>query len=163
MAGLYFWKKDRIDPIFEQFISSLTNGSLDAIAGKRGEIYNYGINQFLENPIFGVGYFKLDIFESPYLSTGIVPSRYHNTFVQLLASTGSIGLLAYLYHRFVTLKVTLKGFNTEKAFIFISILGLLLTSLLDCHLFNLGPTMEYSTLLLLLEGVNIRNKEFKKL
>jgi len=40
----------------------------------------------------------------------------------------------------------------------LSILALLLTSLLDCHFFNIGPTMFYSILLAFAESINTNNK-----
>ena len=159
VGALYYWQKDKLNPLFIEMFESLVDGNIDDISSGRIELYTFGFNQFLDNPIFGVGYFKLDIFDSPYLITGIVPSRYHNTFIQLVASTGTVGLLAYLYHRFVTIKDFFKNYSTEKLMIWISILGLLFTSILDCHLFNLGPTMEYSTLLLLLEADTLRKKQ----
>jgi len=158
-GGLYYWKKDRLNHLFEDVLKSLIDGNIDDISSGRMEIYEFGFNQFLENPVFGVGYFKLDIFQSQYLTTGIVPSRYHNTFIQIVASTGLAGLLAYIYHRFETIRHLIKHYSKEKLFIAIAISGLLLTSLLDCHLFNLGPTMQYSVLLLLLEADTINKKE----
>ena len=158
VGTLYYLVKERLNPIFSEMLRSLVDGELDDISSGRLELYTFGFNQYVENPIFGVGYFKLDIFDSPYLITGIVPSRYHNTIIQLLASTGTVGLLAYTYHRLVNIKHFIKYYSTEKLFIGISIMGLLLTSLLDCHLFNLGPTMEYSTLLLLFEGDTLKKK-----
>ena len=58
---------------------------------------------------------------------------------------------AYIYHRFETLKLFFKNFSLEKLIMGLCIGGLLSTSLLDCHFFNLGPGFLYSALLLLME------------
>ena len=42
----------------------------------------------------------------------------------------------------------------EKSFIGLSILVLLLTSLLDCHFFNIGPVLFYSMALAFAEKIN---------
>ena len=69
---------------------------------------------------------------------------------------GTLGLLAYNYHRYQTFRMTFTKPMLEKTFLFLSILGLLLTSLLDCHLFNLGPALNYGILLAAIEGINLK-------
>ena len=75
----------------------------------------------------------------------------HNTYVQILASCGSVGIIAYLYHRYQTLKLYFKEINTEKIFLGICIFALILISVLDCHLFNIGPALIYGGVLLCTE------------
>jgi hypothetical protein len=87
-----------------------------------------------------------------------LPARYHNTYVQLLASCGSVGFFAYVYHRYDTLRMVFKEQNIEKYFLNLCISGLLLTSLLDCHFFNFGPGLTYSILLLLMEIDTLRKQ-----
>jgi len=67
--------------------------------------------------------------------------------VQLLVSAGVVGLVAYLAHRVDTVVFFLKRRSRENSFIACSIIVLLITSLLDCHFFNLGPVLFYSAAL----------------
>ena len=137
------------DKIADMFYSVIDRGMDDS---GRFDIYLNGLDQFLDFPIFGNGFYACEAFRWGDNSIGtFLPARYHNTVVQLLASGGIVALLAYGYHRFETLRMIFKKRNVEKYFIGMCILGLLLTSLLDCHFFNFGPGFTYSALLLFLE------------
>lgn len=126
----------------------------------RFEIYAEGIKQFLQHPIFGGTFYATDY--TPYDFSDIAafssffPPRWHNTIVQLLASCGIVGLAAYVYHRFETLLLFAKKPTLGKGLIALSILALLGTSMLDCHFFNVGPTLFYSMALAFAEKVDIR-------
>ena len=137
--------------------ATLVNNGLTNDSG-RGNIYKAGLKQFIKAPIFGSTFFPVEYDLYSWSSTdltAILPPRWHNTIVQLLASCGVVGLLAYAFHRFETVKLFLSEKNAESTFIAVCILGLLLTSLLDCHFFNLGPTMLYSMALLFVEKAKI--------
>ncbi|MBE6976930.1 MAG: O-antigen ligase family protein [Ruminococcaceae bacterium] len=114
----------------------------------RMEIYVEGIKQFLRMPVFGGSFFPTEYvpfqFSSQAAFSGIFPPRWHNTVVQLLASCGIVGLAAYGFHRYQTVKMILRKPVGDKVFIALSILVLLGTSMLDCHIFNVGPTLLYS-------------------
>jgi hypothetical protein len=61
-------------------------------------------------------------------------------------------------------KLLIKNPSFEKLFIGLCIAGILLTSLLDCHLFNIGPGLLYSTFLAFLEKQDFtKNDEFPPL
>ncbi len=144
------------DVIVKMFYSVIEKGMNDA---GRFDIYFGGLDQFFEAPFFGNGFYECGAFRWGDNSIGeFLPARYHNTAVQLIASTGSVGFLAYCYHRVETLRMVFRRRNVEKYFIGLCVLGLLLTSLLDCHMFNFGPGLTYSALLLLLE-FNWKNEE----
>ncbi len=133
----------------------------------RTEGYIAGIQQFLEHPIFGGSFFphkNANLYEwsnVPAFSS-FFPARWHNTVIQLLASCGVVGLLAYGYHRFQTVRMILKRPTPEVLCIGISILALLLTSLLDCHLFNIGPALFYSMELAFAENCPVQSSELNK-
>ena len=76
-----------------------------------------------------------------------MPPRWHNTVIQLLASTGIVGLLAFGYHRYQTLRLALRRRSHLQVLISASALVLILGSLLDCHMFNVGPGLFYSVIL----------------
>ena len=114
----------------------------------RQEGYVAGFEQFSDYPLFGGTFYPLDIKLYEYSNveafTAFFPARWHNTFVQLLASTGIVGLAAYLWHRAQTIRFLLRKPTINVLFIGISASMLLLCSLLDCHFFNIGPTLFYS-------------------
>ena len=114
--------------------------------------FQKGIQQFLKYPIFGGTFFPVD-FEELYVwaqvdgFTTVFPPRWHNTVIQLLATGGVVCLTCYIIHRVQTVKLFLKNPSRDKVFVALSILALLLTSLLDCHFFNVGPVLLYSAML----------------
>ena len=135
--------------LISKLSEALGNGLLNDSG--RSALYRAGLDVFLNNPVFGEGFYPSDlsVFQSAYwLSgydiSGFLPPRWHNTVIQLLASCGAIGLAAYCYHRYQTVRMFLKGYSRQKLFIAISTACFLGMSLLDCHFFNLGPTMFYS-------------------
>ena len=125
-------------------------------SGERDEIYTEGLKQFKEFPIFGGSFFPVDydIYVWAEESTGftkIFPPRWHNTVVQLLATGGVVCLTGYLIHRVQTLWLFFRRCNKEKLFAFLSVLALLTASLVDCHFFNVGPVLLYSSTLAFVE------------
>lgn len=144
------------DVVAKIFASVIDRGMNDA---GRFDIYFGGLDQFLEAPVFGNGFYECGAFRWGDNSIGeFLPARYHNTLVQLIASVGGVGLFSYIFHRAETLRMVFVKRNVEKYFIGLCMAGLLLTSLLDCHMFNFGPGFTYSALLLFLE-INWRNEE----
>lgn len=122
----------------------------------RIDMYRSAMEQFLDHPIFG-GSFYPNEYENEYAFltvdafSAFFPHRWHNTPLQILASCGVVGLAAYSVHRIQTLRLLWKAPTTENLSIGLSVLALLLTSLLDCHFFNIGPTLVYSMALAFLE------------
>ena len=142
-----------LNPILHLFSDLLSIG-LDP--NYRDVTYAEGMKLFRENPVFGVSFFSTG-FEPWEWSTNpnvtdILPPRWHNTIVQILASCGTVGILAYLLHRVQTVLLFLVNHNKEKTFIGCSVAVLLLTSLFDCHFFNIGPTLFYSMALAFAEN-----------
>ena len=134
-----------------KLIDSLINFKDDGGNG-RMSIYKNGIeNFFLKNPIFGTGFYSCNAFKWGNANSSFIPARWHNTYVQLLASCGLVGLSAYLFHRFETLKILFKDFNINKLILYFGVIGLIGTSILDCHFFNIGPGIIYGIILLIIE------------
>lgn len=135
---------------------------LDMVAGEillndsgRTEIYVEGWKAFLNNPIFGQSFYSID-YKPPDFSeleafSSFFPARWHNTIIQMMASCGSVGLLAYLFHRYQTIRLFMKKRTTINSYIGIYILTLLCLSMVDCHFFNVGPTLFYSMALAVME------------
>ena len=129
--------------IFRLFLSQLGNVS------QRDNLVYYGICQFLNEPVFGGSFFpqgsyvpwdwaNLEAFSSFF------PPRWHNTLVQVLASCGTVGITAYLIHRYRTVKLFWQRRSVEHTFLAVSLGVLLCAGLLDCHFFNVGPVLFYS-------------------
>lgn len=139
---------------FGEFVVKLFNGLVEKGADSSGrwEIYGKGALQFFSSPILGKGFFACDAY--PWWTVAgenLLPPLWHNNFIQMLASCGLIGLIAYAYHRVQTLRHFIGAPTTEKTFLGICILAFLLTNLLDCHFFLLGPGLFYSSFLALAE------------
>lgn len=111
-----------------------------------------GIEQFLNYPIFGAGFYECTAYRFGGVSN-ILPARWHNSIVQLLASCGVVGLAAYIFHRVQTVVFACKNRSRETLFIALSILPILLGSLVDNHLFNFGPGLFYGLFLAFAEGL----------
>ena len=122
---------------------------------ERLETYVEGIHQFREFPLFGGSFFPLkkDLYMWATASsfTYLFPPRWHNTVVQLLASGGLVCITAYAVHRVQTVKLFVRNFTSKKLFAGLSIAAMLLTSMGDCHFFNLGPVLLYSATLAVVE------------
>ncbi len=146
----------------EQFLALFRSVIEAGLASSgREKIYAACWKTFLSHPIFGVGFYEtpgallndggiLDL--APCPPDVFLPPRAHNTFMQLIASGGAVALLAYLFHRVQTLRLFFCKPTKQKTFLGLCILALLLTSLLDCHFFNIGPGFLYSFLLVFAEG-----------
>lgn len=128
---------------------------------RRELVYPEGIRIFFENPIFGEGFYpssdKIQEWSTVEKIKAVLPARWHNTVIQLLASCGLVGLLCYSVHRLQTIRLFWKKRNTDIIFIGFSLCSLLAMSLLDCHFFNIGPTLFYSMALAFAEHLKTEN------
>ena len=136
-----------------RLFQSLLSHRLDP--GGRVEGYIAGWEQFLNYPIWGGSFYPVDF---PLFSwstsaefVAFFPPRWHNTVLQILASCGIVGMVAYSCHRIQTLLLFLRRFSGKKMFAFVSMLTLLATSMVDCHFFNVGPVLFYSMMLAFVE------------
>jgi O-antigen ligase len=116
----------------------------------RFDIYKKGFENFLQNPIFGGGFYSVDAQEHTFAF--FLPDRYHNTIIQMLGACGIVGLLAYAFHRYQVVRLFWLKRSLYTFFAFLSICALLLTSLLDNHFFNFYPTFIYSIILAIISN-----------
>ena len=125
-------------------------------------IYEDAIKTFIRSPIFGEGFYsyKEHLWTAIEKTTSFIPARFHNTWFQQLASCGILGLLAYCFHRFQTIKLFNKNENNIEIITMKVILtAFILMCILDCHFHNLGPGLIYSAILLFIEKVYTNKKE----
>lgn len=123
----------------------------------RDVIYVDGMQVFQDNPIFGESFYpsvdSIYQFSNVAAMQTILPARWHNTVIQLLASGGVVSLACYTVHRVQTAKLFWRTRKSDGIYISLSIAALLVMSLLDCHFFNVGPVLFYSMALAFLENV----------
>lgn len=112
------------DKVFEQFI----NMGLDD--NGRMELYTYYWAQFKENVWFGMGFFNDTVFQED----GMV--RVHNTVLQILASTGIVGVVSFIpiyFQRYKSLFINMSWF---KVFAIISYAAFAGYGLVDCAIIS---------------------------
>lgn len=118
----------------------------------RWEIWINGLKNFLRAPIFGVGFYTPIAPDWSYeIENWVFPDMYHNTFVQMLASCGIVGLAAYIFHLAQGAVLIFRKTSVERIFFFLVILVLSAMSMADNHLFHVFPTLVYSMLIALCE------------
>lgn len=128
-----------------QLFSDVIRRGMDSSG--RDEIFVEGLRLFKDSPIFGNSFFSPGFTPWEWSTTSFanfLPSRWHNTIIQLLASCGAVGMIAYLVHRVQAAKFFIFNHTKEKNFIGCSLTVLILCSLVDCHFFNIGPVLFYS-------------------
>ena len=160
-VGIVAWIfREQLGVVFSSIPSAFVfnENSVNINDSNRVEIFQTGINVFLNNPIFGQSFFPIEYDELTAVHVqyipqfkDIVPERWHNTIIQMLASCGIVGLAAYLYHRFDTFRLYFSKPHATNTYIGFYITTLLAMSLLDCHFFNIGPVLFYSMALAVAE------------
>ena len=151
---LLVWK-DGIAKLFASVIEAGTDDSSRFIIWKRC------FEQFKENPVFGLGFYDTKGFGFEFNmdpTHAFIPARAHNTYIQLVATGGMALTLAYLYPRLETLWLLMRRRSPEKGFAFLVALALILTSVVDCHFFNIGPGILYGIVLCYAEGTEERGR-----
>lgn len=128
------------------------------LVSQRDNLFEYGMKQFFQHPIFGGSFFPQGEYVPWTWITSemgeFFPPRWHNSIVQVAASCGLVGLGAYGLHRYQTVRLFLKRPSAEKQCIAIYVGLLLVLSLFDCHFFNVGPTLLYSMALAFAEKMD---------
>lgn len=136
--------RDKLGTIFELLTKDIESGN-----GRMG-LWKDAIKNFKSAPLFGTGFF-VDLANDPgFAGLSLIPDMYHNTIMQLLASCGLTGLLAYAVHRAQTVVSLIKNPSLPRIYIAVTVLSLLIVNLLDNHLFYILPTIVYSCLISIL-------------
>ncbi len=131
-------------------LSRLLPRLFDADLGDNGrfKLWRGGVRNFLNAPLFGVGFYAID-FKSFF--SGGYPGFLHNTVLELMAAGGVVLIAVYLYYRYHTLKILCRRMTLERLFLGLSIGALLLASMIDNHVFNIYPCFYYAVALALAE------------
>ncbi len=148
VVGVVVIFKDEISDLFVKMTKNILT------LGGRKNIFMHGVEKFIENPIFGAGFYSIPKDMQTYDT--FLPERYHNMFIQVAASCGCVGLVSLLIHMGQVLRLWLKKINSEKTAILCGIVVLWAISMLDNHIFNLGPGLIYSIMLCFLELMSMQ-------
>ncbi len=145
---LLFAFQGKIDALFASLKEAGTDDS------NRFNIWKRCWKTFKGNPVLGVGFYDTPGFGFAYNANhgAFMPARAHNTIIQLFATGGVVLVAAYILHRVETFVLLFKKPSPEKTFAFFVVLALILTSLLDCHFFNIGPGILYGIVLAFAEN-----------
>lgn len=131
-----------------QFFGNLEHSL--ATGNGRTVLWEEGIKNFMEAPFLGAGFYAGLGSYSGISGVSFLPDMAHSTFIEILSACGICGLLTYLVHRTQTILSFVKNPCTNRIYLVLIILCILLTSLLDNHLFNIFPTMLYGILVAVL-------------
>lgn len=138
---------------FITFKRDLFINSLDSLlanisyASGRFNMWKQALAYFKKYPAFGSGFFAPFTGDAGFVGIGLIPELYHGTVFQILSSAGTLGVVVYAYHRFLTVRSYLRNITTERTFITLSAAALLLVSFVDNHMFYFFPTIIYSAII----------------
>ena len=142
--------------VFREKLQNLFNALLRVKTDDAGrkELFIQAWDYFRKYPVFGVGWGG-----ERWIQNGnnfLLFFMAHNTFLQVLGSLGVVGMIAYLFHRFQTLKMVFRKFSIEKCFTALIAFDVLFMSMMDVHVFIVETAMFYSIVLVFLEGIDKR-------
>ncbi len=147
---IVFW--DKISGKLSGIMSGGVNDS------GRFELWKYGFDAWKEKPIFGVGLWYLVI--NKYGSTNYY--SFHCTPLTYLYCAGIVGLIAYLYHRYKTVRLVFSGrLGSERVFTALAILAMIVNALLDIAM-TLPPNLLYYSMLLALVECDVKFAKSKE-
>ena len=108
----------------------------------RTDIWQICVGIFKENPIFGAGFFGVQV-APQFVPEEFIPEYAHNTFFELIAATGIVGTLAYGFYRISTLKYMFHNFSIDRFMLTFGAMILAFESLLDNYVFHVYTTFYY--------------------
>jgi O-antigen ligase len=138
------WTK--VTNFFSIFFTSFGDGS------GRLQLYKLALEVFQKYPIFGEGFYVELSGDPGFAGIPLIPDMYHDTFMELLAATGAVGLITYGIHRATTVISYIKNITVERTYIAFIIVALLFLNLFDNHIFYMFPSLIYGFLIGILVG-----------
>ena len=135
---LFVLFSETIDSVIKDYI----NRGFDTTG--REETWRVAIEQFLEAPVFGKGFFGLDSALGVDTQIDFLPAMAHSTVLQMLAAFGAFGLAAYVIYRVASLRPMVLRPTADKFLLGMAILTVLVCSLVDNFMFNVHPMFPYT-------------------
>lgn len=123
--------------------AKLFSGSI--ASGGRFSLWKRGFDAWKSYPIFGLGIWYLPPINNWYYSFHCTPLTY-------LYCAGIVGLAAYLYHRYRTVRLTFSAkLTAERVFVALCVLAMLCNALLDIAMTMPPHLLYYGIMLALIE------------
>jgi len=157
---LFLAMREKFAEIFKHVWDAILNEDGTWDGNGRMRLIEVAMKCFAINPFFGTGFFSgdFDCFPLNGLTGTIIPTWAHDTFAEMIATSGMIGLLAYLVHRIQTIIAFAEKPTVHKSYIAISLVALLVICLFDNFIFYMLPTIVYSGLLPFVTGTECKPK-----
>ena len=132
-------------------VAGLLSGFFDSVginfdSGGRFRLWKSAFETLKIYPVFGGGFYFLGGDPTIKLQS-IMPYCCHNTIIEMFGACGLLGGISYLIYRFFGLKKICKNITTERFYVFVACLMMILMSLLDIHIMDLLGSAIYVTLL----------------
>ena len=143
---LYFVRSGYVSNVFKGL---LTFFELNQDEDSRLTLWKIGISDFRTAPIFGYG-----LINPNGNAANDYSNMYHNVIVQVLASLGIVGILAFAIHIKDLIAATFKKVTKEKVILFLPPAMILATSMFDNFFFYLNFQMIYAAFLAAIEFTN---------
>lgn len=132
----------------------------------RYSLWRKSFDFFLENPVFGKGFYTLDLstpnsFAVLYEKFGIklVPDFAHNTVFELLGATGIVGFATYSAYRISTLVIASRRASLERFSWVAAALYIAVASLVDNFVFQIFSPILYTVIMAVIANVYDREMQ----
>ena len=116
----------------------------------RIRIFKAGLGDFVSYPVFGVGWSK-GALETNVRTDNFYGNMYHCIIIQLGASTGVVGITAFVYHFKDIAILAIKQFRADRLLLLAVPIMILSLSLVDNFIFYLNFQIIYAAFLVLAE------------
>ena len=128
------------------------SGTVEEASRGRTDLWKGYFELFKSSPVFGAGFYNA--FEKLRLG-GMTrfSGMAHNTIMQYLGSCGIVGIAGYLYHRYRSVRLFVKGYSYEKLMFAAGCASVVCMSLLDVFFLSPYFAMFYCLYIVLSENV----------
>lgn len=150
-AAYLMYYDGRLDEIASEPVRYVTEHAIALIdqyihrglgSSGRTDIWKECVGIFKDNPIFGTGFFGMQVSEQ-FVPEEFIPEFAHNTVFELIAATGIVGTLCYGFYRLATLRIVFRDFSFDRFMIFLGASVLIAESMFDNYVFQIYTTFYY--------------------
>ncbi|MBQ3116353.1 MAG: O-antigen ligase family protein [Clostridia bacterium] len=124
----------------------------------RSKFYKKAVEEFLHYPLFGVGQGYMND-EFRLTLTGVITFNFHSTFFHVLATMGTVGVLAYAYYYFSRIRAFTAENTAFSRFSFLAFIMLQAYGAVDTSEFNVVPIMMTLTLFMVVVEMTAKTKK----